>query len=330
MTTPTRTLTGIAAALAATAAVNGLMARRAERRNPPPGRFVEVDGVRLHCLERGEGPPVVLIHGNIVTAQDFEFSGIFDRLAERYRVVAIDRPGMGYSDRPRGVRWTAAAQAALFRRAFEALGIERPVVLGHSWGATMAAALALDHPRAVRGLVLLGGYFYPTVRGDAAFAAPVAVPVLGDVLGWTVSPLMGAALMPAFIKGMFAPLPVPERFSANFAPSLSLRPWQIRAMAEDGAGMAADAAVLQHRYGELTMPVALLAGADDQAADVGRQSAHLHRDVPHSTLRLVPGAGHMVHYAAPEEVVAAVASVWTRAKVAHDLSNVPQLADAAR
>jgi len=306
-------LGGVAATLAAAAVANTVLARRAERRNPPMGRFVEVDGVRLHYLEKGEGPPVVLIHGNVITAEDFAHSGLLDRLAARHRVIAFDRPGMGYSDRPRDRLWSPAAQADLFRHAFDALGIERPVVLGHSLGAMVATALGLDHARAVSGLVLLGGYFYPTVRGDAALAAPVAVPVLGDVLRYTVSPLFGAALMPAFIKGMFTPLPIPERFTENFPPSLSLRPWQIRAMAEDGTGMIAAAAAVQHRYGELTMPVAILAGAEDMVADVGRQSTRLHEAVPHSSLRLVPGVGHMVHYAAHDEIAAAVEAVWEHA-----------------
>ncbi|WP_448191199.1 alpha/beta fold hydrolase [Azospirillum sp. sgz301742] len=301
------TLIGIAAAaLAATAVINGYQARRAERRNPPKGRFVDVDGVRLHYLEKGAGPPVVLIHGNIVSAEDFAHSGLLDLLATHHRVIAFDRPGMGYSDRPRGTVWTPTAQATLLQHAFDALGIERPVVLGHSLGAMVAVALGLDHPEAVSGLVLLGGYYYPTARADVALAAPPAIPVLGDVLRYTVSPLVGAALLPAFIKGMFAPCPIPARFIETFAPAMALRPWQIRAMAEDGAMMIGAAAAVDHRYRELTMPVAILAGAEDKAADVARQSARLHTEIPHSTLNLVPNVGHMVHYAVPGEVLSAI------------------------
>ena len=107
-----------AAALAAAAVWNNARARRAERDHPPRGRFLEVDGVRLHYLERGAGPPVVLLHGNVVTAEDYLWSGVLDRVAERHRVVAIDRPGFGYSDRPHGRLWTPAAQASLLRHAF--------------------------------------------------------------------------------------------------------------------------------------------------------------------------------------------------------------------
>src|SRR5689334_10030798 len=101
-----------AAALAAAGLYNSYQTGRTERRHPPSGRFVEVDGVRLHYLEQGTGTPVVLIHGNVVTAEDWILSGVFDQIAARgHRVIAFDRPGYGYSDRPRNVAWTAAAQA---------------------------------------------------------------------------------------------------------------------------------------------------------------------------------------------------------------------------
>ena len=298
-----------AAALAATAVFNIYQSRRVERRNPPQGRFIDVDGVRLHYLEQGEGPPVVLLHGNVVTAEDFAYSGILDLAAERHRVIAFDRPGMGHSDRPNGRQWTPGAQADLLRRAFGRLGIEGAVVLGHSLGAMVAAALALDHPGAVRGLVLLSGYFYPTARADVALASPPAIPVLGDVLRYTVSPLLGRALLPTVIKGMFTPCEVPDDFAEHFPPGMSVRPSQIRASAQDAAAMIPAAAAMRHRYRELSMPLVIMAGREDKVADVGRQSVRLHEEIPHSSIRLVPNVGHMVHYAVPEEVVSAIKTV---------------------
>ena len=213
----------------------------------------------------------MLLHGNVVTAEDWVLSGVLDRVAERgHRVVAFDRPGYGYSDRPRGTAWTAAAQADLLRRAFARLGLERPVVVGHSWGTLAALALALADPAAVRGLVLVSGYYHPTVRADALLVAPAAVPVLGDVLRHTVSPLFGAATLPLLLKGMFAPLPVPERFQQGFPYGMPVRPSQIRAEAEDGATMAPAVAAMRDRYGELRLPVVIMAGSDDRVVDVGR------------------------------------------------------------
>jgi pimeloyl-ACP methyl ester carboxylesterase len=297
-----------AAALAVTAVFNVHQARRVERRNPPRGRFIEVDGVRLHYLEQGEGPPVILLHGNVVTAEDFAYSGLLDLAAERHRVIAFDRPGMGYSDRPNGRLWTPGAQADLLRRAFNRLAIERAVVVGHSLGAMVAAALALDHPTTVRGLVLLSGYFYPTARADVALAAPPAIPVLGDVLRYTVSPLVGRALLPAVVKGMFAPRQIPADFAKHFPFGMSVRPSQIRASAQDAAAMIPAAAAMRHRYREGCRSSSWRAVRTGWPRSAGRQSDCTRRS-PNSSILLVPDVGHMLHYAMPEAVVAAIETV---------------------
>ena len=131
-------------ALAAAAVFNIYEARWVERRNPPQGQFIDVDGVRLHYLEQGEGPPVVLLRGNIVTAEDFAYSGLLDLAAKSHCVIAFDRPGMWLQRPSERQTMDAEAQADLLRRAFDRLAIDQAVVLGHLLGARGAAALALD------------------------------------------------------------------------------------------------------------------------------------------------------------------------------------------
>jgi pimeloyl-ACP methyl ester carboxylesterase len=294
-----------AASLAAMTAYNIYRARKAEREHPPTGRFVTVDGVRLHYLEKGEGPPVVLLHGNVVTAEDFRTSGVLELLAKRHRVIAFDRPGFGYSDRPHGSAWSARAQADLLRSALDVLDISRPVVLGHSWGAAVALAMALNHPDDVTGLVLLSGYYYPTFRMDALLSSPPAIPILGDLLRYSISPLLGKLMQPLLLKGMFARLPVPADFTTGIMPNMALRPGQIRAESQDGVAMIPGAFAMRHRYRELTMPVVIMAGTKDRVVSP-KQPARLHAQIPHSVLRLVPDVGHMLHYAVPEEVAEAL------------------------
>jgi len=171
-----------AGALAATALLNRHLAKKAEHDNPPAGQFLEVDGVRLHYVERGSGEPLVLLHGNGSMIQDFESSGLVDLAAKNYRVIIIDRPGFGHSSRPRNVIWTPDAQAQLIRRALDRLGVSHAIVLGHSWGASIAVALALKFPAFVRGLVLASGYYYPTMRPDVVAMSAPAIPVVGDVM----------------------------------------------------------------------------------------------------------------------------------------------------
>src|SRR3954466_2194140 len=281
------------------------MTRDAERETPPIGCFLEVDGVRLHYIEQGQGEPLVLIHGNGTLVQDFTINGLVDCLSEQYRVIVIERPGYGYSTRPRHL-WTPRAHATLFEHALQQLGVEHAIVLGHSWGTMVAVSLALQSPSLVRSLVLLSGYYFPTARMDAVLSSPNAIPGIGDALRHTVSPPLARLMLPAGIRAMFAPAPVPEHFDRLFPKELMVRPIQLRASAEDAALMTPSAMELQEHYRELKLPVGILTGGGDQIADVDRQSKRLHQEIPQSELTVLPGLGHMVHHLAPDQVIKAI------------------------
>jgi pimeloyl-ACP methyl ester carboxylesterase len=298
------TVAGAVGGLAATAALVARSARATEQAHPPAGTFVEVQGVRLHYIVRGAGSPVVLLHGNGVSAQDWDVSGVLDGLAANHRVIAFDRPGYGYSERPRGTVWTPVRQAELIHAALAQLGVVRPVVAAHSWGTLVALALALDFPADVARLVLLSGYYFPTVRLDVPLQGAPATPLLGDLLRYTISPVVGRVMSPLLVRQLFAPAPVPERF-ARFPLSMSRRPSQLRAAAEEAVLMVPSAALLQERYRELGVPVEIIAGDGDLIVNHA-QSNRLAQTVLHRDAQLVEGAGHMVHYFAPERVVAAI------------------------
>jgi pimeloyl-ACP methyl ester carboxylesterase len=297
-----------AGALAATAFLNRRLAKKAEQDNPPAGQFLEVDGVRLHYVERGSGEPLVLLHGNGSMIQDFESSGLVDLAAKNFRVIIIDRPGFGHSSRPRNVIWTPDAQAQLIRRALERLGVSRAIVLGHSWGSSVAVALALRFPDAVRGLVLASGYYYPTLRPDVVALSTPAIPVMGDVLGHTLSPLMSRLMWPLMLAKIFGPRSAPAKFE-RFPKEMALRPSQIRASAAESALMVPDAFQFKDKYAELKMPVVIIAGEDDRLIDIDKQSARLHADVSQSALHRIPQNGHMIHQTATGEVMAAINEV---------------------
>jgi pimeloyl-ACP methyl ester carboxylesterase len=285
--------------------------KRAEAENPPLGRFITVDGVKLHYVERGEGPVLLLIHGNGVSADDYERSGLLDMAAERYRVIAFDRPGFGYSERPRSRIWTPQAQARLLHHALQEIGVDSAIVVGHSWGTLVALSMALDVPDFVRGLVLLSGYYYPSMRVDVPLQVGPAIPVIGDLMRYTVSPLVGRMLWRPIVKGMFSPLPIAASFRAQPA-WMMLRPKQLRASAADTAMMIPAAATLSMRYAELQVPVTILAGTKDKVADFSHNAERLNERVEDSELQLQPGVGHMVHYAHPEKVLAAIDAIATR------------------
>lgn len=307
----------LAGATVAAALLVRQAARLAEKRHPPEGKFLTVNGVRVHYTDTGgDGPVLVLLHGNGMTNEDWRRSGVTESAARKYRVIAFDRPGFGYSERPRGKPWTPEAQADLIHAALMQLGITQSIIAGHSWGALVAAAYAIKHPDALRGLVLISGYYFPTFRSNSITLSAPAIPVLGDALRYTISPLLGWLMAPTLIETLFAPVPVPERFSKNFSLPIALRPWQLRAAAAEAATMVPAAAVLQNSYHSIRTPIAIVAGDADQVAEPGRQSLRLHKILPQSRIWLLRGAGHMPHYSSPGAVVDAIDYVSGRGALA--------------
>lgn len=285
--------------------LNRAAATRTERKNPPCGKFIEIRGLRLHYIEHGEGEPLVLLHGNSGMIEDFTSSGLVAKAAEKYRVIVFDRPGFGHSERPRGTIWTHEAQADLIAEALSQIGVSRATVLGHSWGASIAIALGLRHRGLVSSLVLASGYYYPTPRSDVLFLSGPSLPVIGDIMSYTISPMLGRLMQPFSIRKMFRPAPIPKKF-ASFPKEMALRPSQIRACAAETALMIPDAFAIQRDYPDLKMPVVIIAGAEDKIVDTDEQSTRLHQAVRHSTLHRIAGAGHMVHQTATAEVMASI------------------------
>jgi pimeloyl-ACP methyl ester carboxylesterase len=296
------------ALLAASAVYVRTQVRRVEKEHPPHGHFIDVDGVRLRYVECGEGDVLVLLHGNGTMALDFELAGLVDDAAVNHRVIAFDRPGFGYSTRPRDRRWTPEAQAELLARALSELGVSRATVLGHSWGTLVAIALGLQSPELVQRLVLVSGYYYPTPRLDALLSSPPAIPFIGTLLRYTVAPIYASLVWPLLMRKMFGPGEVPPSFRA-FPKWLALRPEQLRASAAEGAGMVPAAVRLQSRYETLQMPVTIIVGSEDRIASPTVQSERLHRELPGSTLTVVQGEGHMLQHLVPAELLRAVQDV---------------------
>jgi pimeloyl-ACP methyl ester carboxylesterase len=320
-----RVLVAGAVCLGGLAIVNHIIARQAERRHPARGEFILVDGVRLHYSEGGVGAPVVLIHGNAVTGADWNTSGVAELLLLNYRVIIFERPGFGYSERPRGRMWTAQQQAELLHKALQQLGIERPIIVGHSWGTMVALALAARYPADTAGLILLSGYYFWTLRPDVLLVMAGALPGLGDLLRYTISPLLGWLQMPLLKWAMFSPVRVSPQFQADYSSAMALRPSQIRATSVDGALMIPSVLGLRPHYKDLTMPIVIIAGAGDRIV-FKRNSERLQVSIPGSTLQIVEGAGHMVHHIVPRTVVQAVATVAQARPGSVSLGGLPDVA----
>jgi pimeloyl-ACP methyl ester carboxylesterase len=284
----------------------------AERRNPPSGKFIDCQGLRLHYIERGNpaDPAVIIFHGNGSMVEDIAISGLLDLLSSRNRVICFDRPGFGHSTRTRLKLWTPEAQANLFVDVLTKLSISNPVVLGHSWGTLVGVALALRDDYPVRGLTLVSGYYFPTFRLDFWLLSGPAAPIIGDILSYTLAPLLGLALLPSILRKLFAPAPVPESFKRRFPFSLALRPKQLQAAAEESAYLVPATARLQLQYLNIRCPVQLIHGDADQLIEK-EQTVRLHRVLARSEVQLIPQAGHMVHHIDPEAISRTVLD-WQR------------------
>lgn len=294
----------LAASTAALGAAHLFVRKRtgeAESGNRPIGQFITVDGVRLHYLDRGRGPAVVYLHGNGTSIQDFELSGVTALDGDHFRMIAFDRPGFGYSERPAGERWDAARQAQLIGKALVQLGVETPTVVAHSWGTLVALELASMMVPPLRSLVLISGYYFPSPRVDAALASAPVLPVLGPVLRNTALPLIGRLMWPAIRAKMFAPSRPTTSF-LGFPVWMALRPTQLAAAGAESAMMMSAAESLSKRYSAIKVPAFIVCGEGDEVVDPD-QSRRLHELLPSSELRAIPDAGHMVHHQIPGEIL---------------------------
>jgi pimeloyl-ACP methyl ester carboxylesterase len=263
---------------------------------PPVSRFMTVEGIRLRYVDRGSGTPVLLLHGNGSMVEDFVASGIMDN-APGHRFIAFDRPGFGHSERPAGRSWGPFEQASLLLRALAHLEIERPIIVGHSWGALVALAIALQSAEHVAGLVLMSGYYYPMPRAEAIRVPAAAFPFVRRLMA------------PDTIRRVFAPCTVPERFKKTYPMPLAMRASQMRTVDEEAAMLLGAAKALCQLYRELSIPVHLIAGSEDRIVDTDQHSLRLHLDIGTSTFTRLPGVGHMVHHAASKEVLEAIVAV---------------------
>ncbi len=224
-------------------------------------------------------------------------------------MIAFDRPGFGYSERPGATSWTAQAQADLIRTALRRIGVRKPIVVGHSWGTLVALAMAAADPPDTAGLVLLAGYYFPQRRLDAALVSITAVPLVGRLLYHTLWPVAVRLLQPGALRAIFAPSPVPPSFRDNYPLPLALRPSHIRASVLDTAAMTQSVRRLSKHYGALRIPVTIFAGAGDRVVNTRPHAQRLHQAIPGSTFRLLQNAGHMIHYDAPDQVADAVLAI---------------------
>lgn len=313
--------TASAALLCAAALAGGgvLLDRRAdlreaaaEARHGPVGQLLEVDGTTVHALVTGQGPDLVLLHGASGNLRDFTFD-LVDRLKEDFRVIAFDRPGLGWTERLPGHGGAGSTkgetprdQARFLQKAADRLGVSNPMVLGHSYGGAVALAWALERPRDTAALVLLAAVSNPW-PGSLDPLYRINASRLG---GGTVVPLItafaGDARVKTALTTIFAPQPVPVGYDRHVGAGLSLRRESLRANAQQVNGLRPQVIEMSEHYSKLTLPAEILHGTEDTIVGLSIHSEILATQLPNGNLIRMPGTGHMPHHADPQAVVDAV------------------------
>lgn len=296
------------------AALGGMMLRLSQRHAqiaaafPPIGQFITIDGAQLHYRRTGQGPDIVLIHGASGNLREWEF-GLRAALENRFTVTAFDRPGHGYSDAiPQGAH--LAAQAAHLRKAAAALGITAPILIGHSYGGSVALAWALQNAPPAMMLISAPALPWPG-QLDPWYR------LTNTALGRALAVPLAAALVPqSYVRratdAVFAPQIAPPAYQAEFgamlatrAPSLGNNTGQVNALYADISAQMAG-------YGALTMPIALIHGDADTIVPLHIHAAKLVDILPNARLTVLAGVGHMPHHAHLDVVLAQLNQILPR------------------
>jgi pimeloyl-ACP methyl ester carboxylesterase len=313
------TLLGAALALTLTGFLLSFwQGRRLEALYPPQGRFIEVDGVRLHYVETlPEGPPrgtVLLIHGASGNERDVRLPLAAPLAAQGLRVISIDRPGHGHSGRGLDAPASPAAQARMLRAAAQALGAPRVIVVGHSLAGALASNLAIDHADFVAGLVLLAPVTHPWPGGIALYYRLAASPVAGWLFSHSIATPIGLLLLDEGVRSVFSPQAPPDDYAARTGVALALRPQTFRANAQDVDALYDFVTAQSTRMGRITAPVAIVAGDRDSVVLTNIHSRGSALAIPGAVLTILAGVGHSPHWSAPQASVDAILEVAQRAR----------------
>ena len=283
-----------------------------EKNNPPEGQFVQINGLKIHYVEKGEGVPVVLLHGVSSTLSDFTYSPVFEELSKKARVIVPDRPGYGYSERPKETI-SPADQASILEKLLNQIEAKNPIIVGFSWSGSIAAAYGLQFPESTSGLVFINGATYPwPAPVDWIYKAGVK-PILGSVIANFLFMPIGTLVLDKNIEEVFWP-GEPTKNYKNIPIELIFRPNQFYSNAEDMVVLKPFLAKQSKNYSKIKTPVSILVSEDDLIVSPTIHSKALNEAVVNSKLTSIPNAGHPLHHSHPKEVTNAILEILDLAK----------------
>jgi pimeloyl-ACP methyl ester carboxylesterase len=288
-----------------------------EKQFPALGEFADVGGVRMHYVDLPaddpDAPVIVFIHGASGNLRD-PLLAFRPRLVGKFRLIFVDRPGHGYSSRGPNDASSPAVQAQIIHQLITNLGIDRAVVVGHSWGAAVAAAYAVQFKTETAGLMLLAPATNPWPGGVDWYYSVATTPIIGTLFTHTLVMPIGQMKLPAGFESVFAPTPVPATYAADSGIALVLRPGEFLANAEDIIHLKANVTEMAPRYREITAPTVIIAGRYDKVVRNDLHAEVIARDIAGSKLVMLENAGHMPQFSAPDVVIDALTTLANGAR----------------
>lgn len=285
-----------------------------EKQNPAIGEIVELDGQRLHLVDQGpvDAPALILVHGASSNLKDFS-SSLLPALAQRFRVLAFDRPGYGYSERGSGA-WPDPAQLAdLMLRVAEQRGVQQPVVLGHSWGGSVVMAALVHHPERIRGGISLAGVAGHWA-GSVGWTYDLgALPLIGPLFAHTLVLPAGLAVLPGAVAEVLAPNPVPEGYVERIGARLALRPSSFLYNVQDMRMLNEYMQSLSPLYRQIERPLMVIHGDADELVPFWNHGERLEPVISDLQVRMLEGQGHAPHHSATVEVLGHIDDFMTGA-----------------
>ncbi len=283
---------------------------RALHDHPPEGQFVQVGRQRVHVVVAGQGPDLVLLHGASGSSRDFSFD-LIDRLSPHYRVLAMDRPGLGHSDPLPDGEASLVAQVAVLKAAADQLGATKPILVGQSFGGTVAMSWALDHPAAA--LVTIASPSLPWPGTLDPWYRLNEQPAARAVLTSLAAAFVPKAYVNAALAAVFAPQPVPDGYLDHLGTDLTLRQSALAANVAQINTLRPQVVAMEPRLSGLTLPIEMVHGDADTIVPLSIHSGPLAARLPNAHLTVLPGVGHMPHHSHPDTVLAAIDRAATRA-----------------
>lgn len=283
----------------------------------PDGQSFKADGVHLHYHfhrlpeEAQTAPVLVFLHGASGNAYDMKLA-FLEALQGRHSLLFIDRPGLGFSNSAKSGSDLPDGQAEAIVLLLEALGIETAIVVGHSLGGAVTAALGLAAPERVKGLAFLAPVSHDWPGGVNWYYNVASWPVIGPLFCWTLTLPVGGLLAPSAMTNVFFPDRAPQDYFAGIKLPLLFRPASFRANSRQIAFLKPAIIRQSKQYSELNQPTLVVTGTEDTVVWPSIHCEGLLRDLPNAQLLMLDQAGHMPHHTHTDDIVKALTKLVRR------------------